>query len=399
MSFFGKKRIFLDYASITPLDKRVKRAMEEYEKRSFANPSALYGEALVAKESLQKSREKVAELLNARESEIIFTSGGTESNNLALLGVFERYKKEGFVPHIITSSIEHSSILETVEEIKKRGGEVTVLSVSPDGLINPKDVFRAIKENTILVSIMYANNEIGTIQDIKEIGKLIRKYRNDNKTSFPYFHTDACQASLYLSVDVLKLGVDLLTLDGIKIYGPRGVGMLYKKSTLEILPVIFGGGQEKKLRSGTENVAGAVGFAKAMEITTEMREKESIRLTQIRDYAIDEILKNFKGASLNGSRTERLPNNINICFPGKDAEFLVISLDVQGIAASYSSSCRTLKEDSSSYVISALDKEACHSSSLRFSLGRNSQKSDIDYLVGKLKQILNREKAANNSSL
>ncbi len=383
-----KKRVFLDYASITPVDARVAKKMRECEEASFANPSALYGEALKAKEMVVEAREKVAEILHAQKGEIVFTSGGTEGNNLAILGVFEKLKTKDFVPHFVTSVIEHPSILEVFKEIERRGGKVTYVSVSSDGLVNPKDIREVLKENTVLVSIAYANNEIGTIQPIHDIGRVIKEHRLKNKTSIPYFHTDACQASLYLSLDVLKLGVDLMTLDGIKMYGPRSTGILFVKTGLEISPILFGGGQEGGLRSGTENVPGIVGFAEALGIANEMKEKESTRLLEIRDYAIENILKIFPRASLNGSEIERLPNNINICFSDLDAEFAVISLDVLGISASYSSSCRTLKEDSSSYVVSALGKNDCSLSSLRFTLGRESKKSDIDYLIPALQKIV-----------
>ena len=409
MGLFDKKRIFLDYASITPVAPEVSNEMLKIEKVVFANPSAIYTEALAAKDIVDKSRQKIADLIHAQKSEIIFTSGGTEGNNLAMLGVFEFYKKENFRPHIITTNIEHPAILEVCKEIERRGGEVTYLSVSPEGLVNPKNVREALKENTLLVTVAYANNEIGTIQPIKEISRIIKDYRLKNKTDLPYFHTDACQAALYLSLDVLKLGVDILTIDGIKVYGPKGCGILYLRHGVDIMPIIFGGGQERGLRSGTENVPAIAGLAKAMEIADSTREKESARLSLIRDYAIENILKTFPKAILNGSSEYRLPNNINFCFPASsagrpslDAEFAVISLDVAGISASYSSSCRSLKparhslrhqalaggEDSFSYVVSALDRKNCSNSSLRFTLGRGSQKKDIDTLVIALKNIV-----------
>ena len=390
--------------------------MREVEEKFWANPSALYGEALEAKKILTESREKIARILNCQKNDIVFTSGGTEGNNLALLGVFEACCTSTFTPHIVTTAIEHSSVLETCKEIERRGGEVTYVSVDENGLVNPKDIAKAIKENTVLVSVMYANNEIGTIQPIKEIGRTIKQYRKEYRRkserendAWPYLHTDACQG-FPLTLDTQSLGVDLITLDGIKMYGPRGAGILYVKPDVAIMPVLFGGGQERGLRSGTENVASAVGLAEALEIADRMREKESARMSDIRDYAIEKILKTFPNVSLNGSRTERLPNNINICFPGLDAEFAVVSLDVLGISASYSSSCRTLAEDSSSYVISALQKSYphdvepkaatsvdgfsalgksdCSLSSLRFTLGRESTRNDMDALVIALKKIM-----------
>ncbi len=377
----------MDYASITPADRRVLRAMEKYSSADFANPSALYKEGLLAKDILNESREKISGILNCRKDEVVFTKSGTEANNLALLGVFEHYRTKNFTPHFVTTVIEHSSILEVCKEIERRGGEVTYIPVSEDGIVNLKDIISAVKDNTVLVSIMYANNEIGTVQPIKEISRAIRNWRHKKNTELPYFHTDSCQAVSYLTIDVLKLGVDLMTLDGIKMYGPRGTGLLYIKSNVKINPVIFGGGQEKGLRSGTENIPSIAGFALALEITEGMKEKESRRLALLRDYAIEQISKNFPKAILNGSKDSRLPNNVNFCFPELDAEFAVISLDVLGISASYSSSCRTLKENSFSYVVESLGKKNCSESSLRFTLGRESKKSDIDALVIALKKL------------
>lgn len=386
----NKKRIFLDYASITPLDSRVSKEISLVQKKTFSNPSALYGEALVAKEIVDKSRQKIADIIHCQKKEIIFTSGGTESNNLAILGLFERflYKQKfenNFVPHFITTNTEHPSIIEVLKKIEKLGGKVTYLGVDKEGLVSLKEIRESITSNTVLISISYANNEIGVVQPIRDISRIIKDWRQKNETKFPYFHTDACQAALYLSIDVLKIGVDMMTLDGIKIYGPRGSGILYLKSGVEISPVILGGGQENGFRSGTENTASMAGLSLALNVAEKIKNKESKRLTSLRDYAIHKILKTFPGSTLNGSKNFRLPNNINICFPGLDAEFAVISLDVLGIAVSYSSSCRTLKEDSYSYVIENLGKKDCSSSSLRITLGRETTKKDIDVLVTKLK--------------
>lgn len=412
MSFFDfgkKKRIFLDYASTTPIHPEVKKVVRDYEDKSFANPSALYTEAIFAKEKLTEARKKISEILNCQKENIIFTSGGTEGNNLAILGVFSQLgssaSKLGGKLHFITTEIEHPSVLDVFREIEIKGGEVTRLKVDSEGLVSLKDLREALRSETVLVSIMYANNEIGTIQPIKEIGKVIKDWRHKNATererlrnndseilstqaNVPYFHTDACQAPLYLLVDVLKLGVDMMTLDGIKMYGPRSSGILYVKSDVEISPMIFGGGQERGLRSGTEDVAKSLGFAKALEIAVSLRETESERLKEIRDYGIDLILKTFPKASLNGSKENRLPNNINICFPGLDAEFAVISLDVNGISCSYSSSCITLKDDSSSYVVEALGRPECKLSSLRFTLGRGSTKIELNKLIAVLKKVI-----------
>ena len=395
MKFLGKnrqknrnKRVFLDYASITPTDKKVAKKMKEYESIIFANPSALYTEGLKAKKAIEEAKSNIAKILGAKKNEIIFTSGGTEGNNLAIFGVFEAVKLANNKPHIITTTIEHPSILEVCKEIERRGGEVTYIEVSEDGVINPKDIKESIKPNTILVSIMYANNEIGTVQEIHEIGRIIKEWRHKNNTSLPYFHTDACQATLYEEINVNKLGVDVMTLDGIKMYGPKGIGVLYVRSGVNIKPIYFGGGQEKGLRSGTENLPAIMGLAEAFIIANKMKDKENKRLIVIRNYAIKKILEKFNEAKLNGSQKMRLPNNINICFPNLDAEFAVIFLNILGVSASYSSSCRNLKEDSSSYVVEAIGRKNCSTSSLRFTLGRENTKKDIDRLIKALQKII-----------
>ena len=394
---FGKKekRIYMDFASKTPVCEEVVSAMQPFYGIEFSNPSALHREGLSAKKAVVESRKKIADILKSKDSEIFFISGGTEGNNLAIFGTFQSALKRGVVkPHIITSNVEHSSVLEVCKRIEELGGEVTYVPVSEDGLISPKDIFENIKDNTVLVSIMYSNNEIGTIQPIKEIGAKIKQWKEKKekeltiKSNFPYFHTDACQSALYLSLDVSKLGVDMMTLDGIKMYGPSGVGIFYKKTDVEIEPVLYGGGQESGLRSGTENVPGIVGVAKALEIADMKRDEESRRLTFIRDYAIEKIISEFPKARLNGSEENRLPNNVNICFPDIDSEFIVVAMDVYGISASYSSSCKTLSENSSSYVIEALNKRECSMSSLRFSFGRETKKADIDFLLSILRKVI-----------
>lgn len=379
------KNIFLDYAGGTPVSSTVLKEMQKYQ-NIFANPSGLYSESVVAKNLLTDFRTRVAKVLNVNKNEIVFTSGGTEGNNLALLGVFEAFHKPDFVPHFITTSIEHSSTLEVFKEIERRGGETAIISVNEEGLVSLLELTKAIKQNTVMVSITLANSEIGTIQPINEIAKIIK----DSKTKeIPYLHVDTGGSPLYVSMDIARHGIDLLTLDSGKIYGPKGTGALYVKSGTQINPIIFGGGQERGLRSGTENLSSIAGFALALEEAFENRAKESERLTKIRDYAIEKILKTFKTSSLNGSLKHRLPNNINICFEGLDAEFATIELDIMGFSVSYSSSCMTLKDDFSSYVIRALNKSHdCSKSSLRFTLGKFSQRSDIDKLVLALEKVV-----------
>lgn len=389
MKFWNRKNVFLDYASITPIDKRVAKKMREVEEMTFANPSALYSSAILAKSLVSDARQKISDILNVSKSDLVFTSGGTEANNLAILGVFNRFKSGDFTPHFVTTTIEHPSVLEVFKQIEKIGGEVTYVEIAESGVVQSKDIVDAVKSNTVLVSVMYANNEIGTIQPIHEISRAIKDSRSKNTLYHtPYLHTDASQAGLYLSLNMQKLGVDMMTLDGIKMYGPRGAGILALKSLVEISPITFGGGQEQGLRSGTENVPAIVGLAEALVIAEQMKENEGERVKEIRDYAISEIKNNFKTADLNGSAENRLPNNINFCFKGLDAEFAVIQLDVLGVSASYSSSCRTLKDDSSSYVIKNIGRENCELSSLRFTLGRESRKSDIDFLIQCLKKVI-----------
>ena len=385
MKIFSKKneRVFLDYASATPVRKEVREAMQDYYVKHFANPSALYSEAREAKEIMQTARAEVSSFLNAAKERITFTSGGTEANNIAILGTFEAAKKTVAKPHIISVMTEHPSVRDVLSEIEKRGGEVTLLQPNIDGLITVEQVMQAIKENTVLISIMLVNNEIGVLQPVKDIAQALKKLKKR-----PYLHTDACQAPLFQTLDVSTLGVDLLTLDGLKVYGPSGIGCLYVKHDVIISPVMFGGGQESGLRSGTENVAHMVGFAQALTLAKSERAEFAESVEKLRDYFLDNILEKFPDAALNGSRKHRAPNNINVCFKGIDAEYLVVALDTYGVACSYSSSCRTLKEDSSSYVVEALGKGECALSSIRFTLGKETTKEDADNALEALEKAL-----------
>lgn len=396
-----KKRIFLDYASITPIDEEVKGMMREVEEKFWGNPSSLHKEGEEAKRILDEARKQVAHILHCKKSEVYFTSGGTESLNLAILGTVSAYSSSNKkVPHIIVSTIEHPAILEPIKHLIKEGKvEVSFISPNKEGIIIPESVKKEIKENTALVIIQHANNEIGTIQLIHKISSLIKEFRNNKKidiSGYPYLLVDASQSVLYEDTSIERLGADILVLDGIKMYGPRGSGVLVVRHGLSISPIVWGGGQEKGLRSGTENVASAVGFAKALDMGTKMRAKEVIRLKKIRDYAIAKILKEVAGSSLNGSLEYRLPNNINICLATPklseggskiDSEFLVIKLDTLGFAVSASSACHTLSLENSSYVINALGND-CGSSSLRFTMGRDTSKQDLDKLISALKKII-----------
>ncbi|MCC2630477.1 MAG: cysteine desulfurase NifS, cysteine desulfurase [Candidatus Paceibacter sp.] len=384
------KQIFLDYASTTPLDPRVEHAMRPYTTKHFGNPSALYKEGLVAKAAVQESREKIAKLLNIRAEEIVFTGSGTEADNLALLGIFYNFKKK-FTPHFITTVIEHPGILETMKFIEQEGGEVSYIGVDESGIVDPQKIAEALKPTTVLVTIMYANNEIGTIQPIRDISRVVKEYRQkkveQNKTEFPYIHTDASQAANYLDLSFQKLGVEMMTLDASKIYGPKGIGLLAVLRAVPLKPMIHGGGQEKGLRAGTENVPAIVGMTEALSIAQAMKGKETERLTKLRDYFFDSVIKLLPNVSINGDRNKRLPNNVNICVPELDAEFAVIKLDHEGISCSSASSCMNLSENSYSYVVEAINKD-CRESSLRFSLGRATTKAEISLTLKKFQSII-----------
>lgn len=383
----ASKRVFLDSASSTPIRPEVLEAVRAYEDVHFANPSALYKEARVAKEHLALARKNVASTLNTTASQIVFTSGGTEANNSALLGVFEKARKAGIAkPHIISVVTEHPAIREVLSEIERRGGEVTLLTPNTDGLITASQVVDALQDTTVLVSVMYVNNEIGVVQPIKEITQAV-KLKTKDRTQRIYIHTDACQAPLWYGLDVSTLGVDLLSLDGLKVGGPRGVGALFVKGGTEISPVMFGGGQEGGLRSGTEHVAGALGFAKALSLAKAERKEVREQVAKLCDDLWKKIHIEFPEAQVNGSLEYRVPNNLNVCFPGIDTEYLTVALDTYGVCVSYSSSCRTLKEDSSSYVVEALAPE-CKSSSIRFTLGRETTQADIDFACEALKKAI-----------
>ncbi len=393
-----KKLIYLDYAATTPLAPEVKKAMEPFWSENFGNPSSIYQSGIKAKNALGQARQKIAKILGAGETEIIFTAGGTESANLAILGLSRAIQKTLKKPgHIITTKIEHPAVLNSVlalEEPACAGREsfnVTILPVDKYGLIAPEQIKKAVKPETILVSVMYANNEIGTIEPIAEIGKLLKKINQERKTkNLPkiYFHTDACQAAGYLDLNVEKLGVDLLTLNGSKIYGPKGSAILYVRAGTPLKPIIFGGGQEKGLRSGTENVPAYIGLAKALELAQKNRKKEFQRLEKLSQNLTERILKIIPKTFLNGHPEKRLPNNVNITILDIEGEALLLHLDQYGICASTGSAChsQTLQP---SHVLQAigLPREIIHGS-LRLTLGRETTKKDIDYVLKILPPIV-----------
>ncbi len=386
----ASRRVYLDYASTTPIDKSVLREMKPFLDEHFENPSSLYKEGVENNKIIINARAGVARSLHALPDEIVFTGSGTEADNLAILGVVKASFKLIKKPHIVISAIEHPAIIELQNEIKRMGAMISVVYPKTNGIIEPKEIQKNLRQNTVLVSVMYANNEIGTIQPIKEVSKVIRFYRKQKAkdSQLPYFHTDASQAANYCSLNVSELGVDLLTIDGSKIYGPKGIGVLYIRRNTAIEPIIFGGGQERGMRSGTENLALIVGFAKALDLVNKSRVKESARLTILRDWAIKEILKKFPEATLNGDLKLRLPNNINICFPQLDSEYAVIKADAFGVLISAASSCRTLSENTTSYVLENIGSIECAGSSLRFTLGRDTTMTEIKILLKLLPKIV-----------
>lgn len=388
-----KKNIYLDHAATTPVRKEVLEAMLPYFDEKFGNPSSFHSVGKIAKDAMETARETIAKILNCRTSEIIFTAGGTESDNLAVLGMARANKNCG--KHIITSKIEHPAVLESCKKLEKEGFDVTYLPVDKEGLVRLDELKKALRMDTILVSIMYANNEIGTIQPITEIAKILREHkkeaprlRSGDNADFPYFHTDACQAAGALELDVIKLNVDLLTFNGSKIYGPKGIGALYVKKGVKIEPLTYGGGQERKIRSGTENVPAIIGLARALELAQAERAKENSRLIELRDYFIKEILKKIPGARLNGSAKMRLPNNINISVPHVEGEAVVLYLDSYGIYVSTGSACSSASLLPSHVLLAlGLSHDLAHNS-LRFTLGRKTAKADLDYVLEVLPKII-----------
>ena len=375
------KKIYLDNAATTSLKSEVLEEMMPILKENYGNPSSIYSIGRNARKEVEKSRQTVAEILGANPSEIFFTSGGTESDNWAIRGVaFAQFRKGK--NHIITSKIEHHAVLHTVKELEKEGFEATYLVVDKNGFVNPEDVKAAITEKTALVTVMYANNEIGTIQKISEIGKVCHE-------KGVIFHTDAVQAVGHLEINVKEQNIDLLSLSGHKFHGPKGVGALYVKKGVRILNLMQGGAQESNKRPGTENVAGIVGLAKALEISMQNRQEKNKDLEKKRDFLINELLK-IKRSRLNGDRIQRLPGNVNISFEGIEGESLLLLLDAAGICASSGSACTSGSLDPSHVLLAiGLVHEVAHGS-LRLSLDESTTMEELEYTVSEVKKVVER---------
>ena len=382
------KKIYLDHAATTPVDSRVLTAMKPYFTEKFGNPSALYGLGREAKNAVDEARKSIALLMHALPENIIFTAGGSESDNMAIFGAARAHAHKG--KHIISLAIEHHAVLRPLEQLTKEGFEITYVPVDKNGLVSAEAVAKAIRPNTILITIMYANNEMGAIEPIADIGREILKYRKANNTIYPLFHTDACQAAGYLNLDVEKTHVDLMSINGGKIYGPKGVGALYVRRGVKITPIIFGGGQEKSLRAGTENTACIVGLSKALEVAQAQKVRESSRERVLAKYLWEKITMNISEIKLNGPEIgeTRLPNNLNVTFKNIEGEAMLLYMDEYGIMCSTGSAC-TSESLEPSHVLRAMGMsyEMAHGS-IRFTFGRSNTKSDIDYLMKYLPAIV-----------
>ncbi len=376
-----KKRVYLDYSATTPMKKEVLDEMLPFFNVQFGNPSSIHCFGRENKSAIDKSRGIIAKTLNARTEEIFFTGGGSEADNWAIKGVASALKDKG--KHIITTKIEHHAVLHTCEYLEKNGYEVTYLNVDQYGLIDLEELKAAIRPDTILISIMFANNEIGTIQPIKEIG-VIAKENNI------IFHTDAVQAYGNVVIDVNELGIDLMSLSAHKIYGPKGIGLLYIRKGTKIQPIIHGGAQERRRRAGTENVPAIVGFGKASEIASEGIEDHISKLTYLRDRLINGLTEKIPYVFLNGHPTKRLPGNVNICIQYIEGESLLLSLDMVGIACSSGSACTSGSLDPSHVLMAiGLTHEVAHGS-LRLTIGDYTSEDDIDYVIEQLPPIVER---------
>lgn len=379
-----KREVYLDHAATTPIHPAVREAMLPYLGEKFGNPSSFHSVGKIVKDEVDYARERIARVLNVRADEILFTSGGTESDNLAVLGYARMNQSHG--KHLITTKIEHHAVLETMMHLeKKEGFEVTYLEPDREGLVTVEQVEGALREDTILVSVMYANNEIGTIEPITQIGNMIQKWRTSRDAPKGakkiVFHTDACQVPEYLDLDVEKLHVDMLSLNGSKMYGPKGIGLLYVKRGIKLEPLQYGGSQERAVRPGTENVAGIIGMATALELAQADREAESQRLIPLRDRLIEGIRSVIPKTRLNGHAIQRLPNNVNISIMDIEGEALILYLDAQGVYASTGSACTSASLDPSHVILAlGLPYEVAHGS-LRLTLGRSTTQEDIDYVI------------------
>ncbi|MDA8227264.1 MAG: cysteine desulfurase NifS [Desulfitobacterium hafniense] len=376
------RRVYMDHSATTPVDPEVAKLLMSYYTERYGNPSSVHSFGREVKDALEQARQQVAELIGAEPSEITFTSGGTEADNMAVLGTAEIMRKKG--KHLITSAIEHHAVLETCEYLAKNGFELTIIPVNEEGIVSVEDVAKAIRPDTILISIMHANNEVGSIQPIAEIGKLARE-------KGIVFHVDAVQSLGKIPINVKEMNVDLLTISSHKIYGPKGVGALFIRKGVRLAPILHGGGQEKRRRSGTENSPGIIAFGKACELEGQRMVAEAERIRKLRDRLQKGILDRIEYAKVNGPVGDnRLPGNLNVSIRFVEGEALLLSLDMVGIAASSGSACTSGSLDPSHVLLAmGLSHEIAHGS-LRFSLGRQNTEEDVDYVLEQLPKIVER---------
>lgn len=380
------RKVYLDHGATTPVREEVIEAMMEIYRDVPGNPSSVHQFGRLAKKRLEEARQQVATAIGAEPKEIIFTGSGTEADNIAILGTARFMAKQNKGKHIITSAVEHHAVLDTCKELAKEGFEVTVLPVDEDGLVSIDSVKQALRDDTILVTIMHANNEVGTIQPIAEIGALLKDHQ-------AIFHTDAVQTVGKIPVDVKELGVDLLALSAHKLYGPKGVGALYIRKGVRVQPLMAGGGQERKIRPSTENIAGIIGLAKAIQLAVENLAEEKQRLETLRDKLATALLSTVPATKLNGHPVKRLPHNMNISFEYIEGEALILSADMKGIAVSSGSACTSGSLDPSHVLMAmGLSHQTAHGS-LRMTLGRDTTDEDIDYVVQELQVIAERLRA------
>lgn len=370
------KKVYLDYASLTPIDGKVFAFSKKYTGEDYMNSSSIHEPGISAKRVLKETREITAKAIGASADEIIFTGSGTEANNIAL--------QPSSLQNIVISNIEHSSIMKKAEMLEKDGIKVSRIKVLENGIIDLKSLKDAIGKETALVSVMLVNNETGVIQPIKEIARIIKEKKKEFNSLYPLFHTDACQAISTFKINARELGVDMMTLDSHKAYGPRGVGMLYIRRGVEIKPIMFGGEQEMGIRAGTENLPGIAGFAFALSLCEKNAEKENKRLASLKKYFIEGLRKINPEIKINGDLANSSPHILNISIPGIDAEFMVIKLSERGVFCSTKSAC--LYHEDESYVLKAMNADS--KSSLRFSFGRNTKKNDLAFALKMIKDAL-----------
>jgi len=390
------RKVYLDYAATTPVAPEVQKAMKPYWDKLYGNPAAMHSFGQEARQAVESAREKLARFFNFSPEEVVFTSGATESNNLALRGVAKAVKN--LTPHVITTPFEHHCLLDTAKDLLRGEAEVTFINLNRNGVVDPNEFLRAIKPNTVLVSVMYVNNEIGTVAPLEDIAKVVRQERDrrektaakSQKETLPiYFHSDITQAVNYLPCDMRRLGVDLFSLSAHKVYGPKGVGALGAKKEVQIEKIQFGGSQEFNLRAGTHNVTGIVGMGAAIERISKIKHQKSKidGIKKLRDYFWKELQKNVTNISLNGSPEKRVANNLNVSFAGVEGESMLLALDQAGVACSTGSACSSETLEPSHVLLSiGLTHPEAHGS-LRFTLGEGNTKADIDYAVAQIKLI------------